>query len=119
MKSSDFEKLILNALENLPEKFKKKIQNVEIVIEEQPSKEVLRATKTEAPAILLGLYQGTPLPKRSSFSYTNVLPDKITLYRKSFESLFPNDEKLREKVREVLLHELGHYFGLSEKELRE
>lgn len=117
MKRSDFEKLVLEALEDLPAKFKHKMENVEIVIEEWPSEELLSNMPKNGQNIILGLYQGVPFPRRGVLSYSNVLPDKITLYQKPLESLCRNEKELQAKVREVLVHEIGHYFGLSEEEL--
>lgn len=118
MKRSDFEKLVLEALEDLPAKFKRKIENVEIIIEEWPSREILSNMPENRQNIILGLYQGIPFPRRGVLSYSNVLPDKIILYQKPLEALCQNEKELQAKVREVLVHEIGHYFGLSEEELK-
>lgn len=118
MKRSEFEKLVLEALEDLPAKFKHKIENVEIVIEEWPNQETFADMPENRQSILLGLYQGIPFPRRGVLSYANVLPDKITLYQKPLESLCRNEKELQTKVREVLVHEIGHYFGLTEEELK-
>ncbi len=118
MKRSDFEKLVLETLESLPAKFKHKMENVEIVIEEWPSEEFLSNMPKNRQNIILGLYQGVPFPRRGVSSYSNVLPDKITLYQKPIESLCRNEKELQARVKEVLVHEIGHYFGLSEEELK-
>lgn len=118
MKRSDFEKLVLEALKDLPAKFKHKIENVEIIIEEWPSREMLSNMPKNRQNIILGLYQGIPFPRRGVMSYSNVLPDKIILYQKPLEALCRNEKELQTKIRKVLVHEIGHYFGLSEEELK-
>jgi predicted Zn-dependent protease with MMP-like domain len=67
---------------------------------------------------LLGLYQGVPLDRRG-FYYGNVLPDKITLFQNPIESICKNKKEVEERVKEVIIHEVGHYFGLNDKKLRE
>jgi predicted Zn-dependent protease with MMP-like domain len=69
---------------------------------------------------LLGLYRGIPLPQRGTwYGATPVLPDRISLYRKNIEAGVRSDEELAARIREVLIHEIGHYFGMSEKEIRQ
>jgi len=111
-----FEKMVGEVFENLPEVFKKKIKNVAITVKDYPSKEILSKVKVDSPCFLLGSYQGIPLSRRG-VGYSNVLPDKITLYQKSIESICKNEKELRKKIREVVIHEIGHYFGLKEEEL--
>ena len=69
-------------------------------------------------SLLLGLYQGVPLDKRGHY-YAGVLPDKITLYQKNIETVCRNEKDMILEIQKTLLHELGHYFGISEKRLRE
>lgn len=108
MEREKFEKLVHEALKNLPKLFRDKLRNIDIVIEDEP---VVHKS-------LLGLYQGVPL-KRRGFWYGNVMPDKITLFQKNIERLSHNDEEIKEWVNRVLIHEIGHYFGFSEEKLRE
>lgn len=116
MDKSSFRKLVTEALDNLPEIFGKKMENIAITIEDSPNKEILSTMKISSPCFLLGLYQGIPLSRRG-VGYSNVLPDKITLYQKTIESTCKNEEEIRKKIKEVVIHEIGHYFGLKEKEL--
>ncbi len=117
MEMREFEELVADALDGLPEEFLQKLDNIDIVVEDEPSEDELRRLGIKPPNTLLGLYHGVPRNKRGR-GYANVLPDKITIYMKPIESLCRNEEELKEKVREVVMHEIGHYFGLSEREIR-
>jgi predicted Zn-dependent protease with MMP-like domain len=114
----EFEEAVVSALKRLPKYFKKKMKNVDVVVEIQASQELLSEVGLRSPFELLGLYQGIPLDRRG-FYYGNVLPDKITLFQIPIESVCKTKEEIEEKVREVVIHEVGHYFGLSDKRLRE
>jgi len=107
VKNEEFEEIVHDIFKKLPKIFRKKLENVEIVIEDEPV----------AQKSLLGLYQGIPLKKRG-FWYGNVMPDKITLFKNNIEHLSRNEEEIREWVSKVLIHEIGHYFGFGEEELR-
>ncbi len=114
----EFEELVVSALKGLPKFFKRKMKNVDVVIEDRASRDLLSDVGLQSPSELLGLYQGIPLDRRG-FYYGNVLPDKITLFQISIESMCQTKEEIKEKVREVVIHEVGHYFGLDDKRLRE
>ena len=113
-----FEEAVISALKRLPPFLKKKIENVEVVIEDWASQEMIREMELRSPYELLGLYQGVPYQRRG-FYYGNVLPDKITLYQIPIESVCKTREEVEIKVREVVIHEVGHYFGLDDERLRE
>jgi len=114
----EFEEIVVLALKRLPKFFRKKMKNVDVVVEDRASRELLSEMGLRSPFELLGLYQGVPLDRRG-FYYGNVLPDKITLFQIPIESMCQTKEELEEKVREVVIHEVGHYFGLSDEKLRE
>jgi len=114
----EFEATVVSALKKLPKVFRKKMENVEVVVEDRASQDVLSKMGLQSPFQLLGLYQGIPLDRRG-FYYGNVLPDKITLFQIPIESMCKTQEEIEEKVREVVIHEVGHYFGLNDKRLRE
>ena len=116
MEEKKFRKLIIEAIDELPDSFKKKIDNLYVVVENFPSGEILKEQGVKSPYSILGLYQGIPVKKRG-VSYTNVLPDRITIYRKPIESFGKNAVQIKKRVKEVFRHELGHHFGFSEKEL--
>ena len=114
----EFEEAVVAALKRLPKFIKKKMENVDVVVESRASREVQNEMGLSSPSELLGLYQGVPLDRRG-FYYGNVLPDKITLFQIPIESICKTKEEIREKIREVVIHEVGHYFGLDEERLRE
>lgn len=113
----EFEKILLRAFKSLPEVFRRKIENVALVVETWPRKREKTAVKLGKGSTLLGLYQGIPKKHRDS-NYANVLPDKITIYKGPLLALARNRQELKVLVKEVLFHEIGHYFGLSEEDLR-
>jgi predicted Zn-dependent protease with MMP-like domain len=114
----EFEKAVVSALKRLPKFFKKKMENVDVVVENAAFPELLAEMGLRSPFELLGLYQGIPLGRRG-FYYGNVLPDKITLFQIPIESMCRTRQEIEEKVREVVIHEVGHYFGLDDERLRE
>ena len=105
-----FEHLVEQALHRLPEVFRKKLRNVAIIVEDSPPRE------SEPGTLLLGLFHGVPLTEKSTFFSTP--PDHIFLYQKNIEAICRTDDEVRRQVSETLLHELGHYFGMTESELR-
>jgi len=113
-----FEELVEKAYERVPEKFKRKMENIEIIVEDFPTLGDLEQLRIRGGELLLGLYRGTPLPKRSIWQAAR-LPDKIVLFQRDIERMCRSEKEVEEKVYEVLLHEIGHYFGLSDKEIYE
>jgi predicted Zn-dependent protease with MMP-like domain len=113
-----FTKLVEEALRDIPSKFREAMQNVAVVVEDEPSEELLEELEMEPDDDLFGLYQGTPLTERSS-SYGNTLPDRISIYQLPIEDACEDDEDIRQCVAETVIHEFGHYFGLSEEEIQE
>jgi predicted Zn-dependent protease with MMP-like domain len=114
-----FEKLVEEALHAIPRRFKKAMRNVALVVEDEPSRELLDELEVGPGGSLFGLYHGTPLPQRS-WDYGNALPDRIAIYQKPIEHACGGDEnKIRDCVAETVIHEFGHYFGLSEDEIQE
>jgi predicted Zn-dependent protease with MMP-like domain len=114
----EFEAAVVAALERLPKIIRKKMENVDVVVENRASEELLSEMGLRYPSELLGLYQGVPIDRRG-FYYGNVLPDKITLFQIPIESICKTKEEVEKKVKEVVIHEVGHYFGLNDKRLRE
>lgn len=108
-----FKKLVERALVDLPVYFKKKMENVEIVVEDWPSEEIAKGR------LLLGLYQGIPKPKRG-INYTMVLPDKITIFKGPIEFLSRgNENSIKSLVVDTVKHEIAHHFGISDARLAE
>ena len=113
-----FEEIAQRAYDSLPSFFKRKIENVQIVVEDYPSDDALLRSKASR-LNLLGLYQGVPLLHRgTSYGMYPVAPDKITLYQKNIERVCRNEAEIEHRIVEVLFHELGHYFGMNEQEVR-
>lgn len=114
-----FEKLVEKIFEQLPEKFQSSIENVRIIIEDYPSDSLTQQLRLSSRDQLLGLYQGVPLPYRTSwYGRSPVVPDTISLYQKNIEHRSRTEEELVRNVRETLMHEIGHYFGMTEEEIR-
>ena len=118
MERERFEKYVEEALSKIPKKFKKHIQNIAVIIEDKPPEEISRGRRGSPLRTTLGFYHGVPFKHRGPF-YGNMPPDIIVIYKEPIERLSHSEEDLKEKIREVILHEIGHYFGLSEKELRD
>jgi len=114
----EFEDAVLSALRTLPKILKKKMENVDVVVEDRASREVMEEMELHSPYDLLGLYQGIPYDRRG-FYYGNVLPDKITLFKDPIEAQCRTKEDVEKKAREVVIHEVGHYFGLDDEALLE
>jgi len=107
----------LRAIDNLPPEFQRKLENVDIVVENWPTPRQLRQVKHSHPAQLLGIYQGVPQTRRGR-SYGLVLPDKISIFQKPIEAQCRFSDEIEVKIGEVVRHEIAHHFGLDEKTLR-
>jgi predicted Zn-dependent protease with MMP-like domain len=114
---SDFERLVADAIGLIPRRFRREMKNIAVVIEDAPSPALLEEMEIEPPDSLFGLYQGTPLPERT-WGYGNTLPDRIVIFQQPIEEDCGEDEdEIRAMIGETLIHEVGHYFGLSEEEI--
>jgi predicted Zn-dependent protease with MMP-like domain len=113
-----FTGLVEEALHEIPRRFRDAMKNVAVVVEDEPSEDLLDELEMEADDTLFGLYHGTPLPERES-NYGNALPDKISIYQLPIEDACEDEEDIRKCVIETVIHEFGHYFGLSEEEIEE
>src|SRR5687768_14606966 len=119
MTREEFKALVQEAIDTIPARFAREVKNVAICIEEEPSDELLDEMEMGPDDTLLGLYQGVPLPDRG-WGHGNVLPDRITLFQRTIEEECDGDEdEIVVAIGETLIHELGHYFGLSEDEIME
>ena len=116
MTREEFRELVEDALDTIPERFRDAMQNIAIVVEDDPSAEQLADVEIEPPDTLLGLYEGTPLTERH-WDDGNRLPDKITLFQLPIEEASGNEDDIVIAIGETLIHEIGHYFGLSEDEI--
>jgi predicted Zn-dependent protease with MMP-like domain len=118
MKRETFERLVAEALDDLPRDIREKLDNVDVVIEDWPDSMTLRMTGLRHPLQLLGFYHGVPRTKRTR-SYGLVLPDKITIYQRPIEMRSRTTEEMRATVRRVVRHEIAHHFGIGDDRLRE
>lgn len=113
----EFEKLVEEGIKAVPEKFLKKLNNVGIVIEDFPTFEQLKKMKIRKNSIIFGLYEGVPQNKR--WHYSDVLPDKITIFKGEIEKVAQSENEIKEIVKDTIWHEIAHHFGFDEKEVRE
>lgn len=114
----DFERAVEKALETLPEEYRQFLTNITLTIEDYPSKEDAGRLTTHKE-LLLGLFSGVPYPgKGGFFDIPHPLPDTIILFQRNIENICSTERELEEEIRATLIHEVGHYFGLSERDLR-
>jgi predicted Zn-dependent protease with MMP-like domain len=118
MKRERFRQLVAQAVDTIPARFRRHLLNIAIVVEDEPPPSVLAEMEIEPPDTLFGLYQGIPLPDRR-WDYGNTLPDKISIYQFPIEDVCDTEEDIVTEIGETLIHEVGHFFGLSEDELQE
>ncbi len=114
MTRRQFEALVEKSLRKLPRRFKERLTNVVVVVEDWADDETLAEMEIEPPDTLYGLYRGVDITRRDS-TYGNVLPDTITIYRGPIEEGCADEEDMADLVRETVIHEIGHYFGLDDE----
>jgi predicted Zn-dependent protease with MMP-like domain len=112
-----FERHVKDALATIPKRFRDAMRNIVIVVEDEPGRDLLREMEIDPPDTLFGLYQGVPLTERR-WDYGNALPDRIVLFQGPHEREARDDDELIGSIGETLIHEIGHYFGLSEDEIQ-
>jgi len=110
-----FERLVSQALSDLPDDFRNSLQNVDIVVGDVASMNQIVGTGIENAMDLLGLYEGIPLTER--YGYDMVLPDKVTIFQKPIESICDTEEEVAEEISKTLIHEIAHHFGLDDEHL--
>jgi len=109
--------LVQQALDSLPDEYAKLLSNVAVVVEEEPSPEVLADLEMEEDEDLLGLYQGLSIDKESFFQTGGQLPAKISIYRGPILRLCRSKKEVVQEVRDTVVHEIGHHFGLDDDEM--
>ncbi len=117
MKRGDFINVAEETLDSLPEEFRSRIQNVAILVEDSPSNQP-RPRPGQRRRLLLGIFHGVPATKKSVFDLS-VGPAYIVLYQKNIEAVCSSEAGVRHQIRQTLIHELGHYFGMTEEQLRD
>jgi predicted Zn-dependent protease with MMP-like domain len=118
MTRTAFEREVVAALASIPRRFRDAMRNIAIVVEDEPSDDLLGDLEIEHPDTLFGLYQGTPLTERR-WDHGNSLPDRILIFQGPHEREAEDDDDLQASIAETLIHEIGHYFGLSEEQIEE
>lgn len=111
-----FQDLVNEAIASLPKRFRDAMVNIAIVVEDEPTLDQLSQVEVEPPDTIYGLYEGIPLPERQ-WAHGNVLPDKISIFRLPILEDSVDEDDIVVGIGETLIHEVGHYFGLSEEEI--
>ena len=115
---TEFERLVERALRKLPRRFRTRLENIAVVVEDWADAETLEEVGIEPPDTLYGLYRGTDLTRRD-LQYGGVLPDVIAIYQGPIQEDCETVEEMEELVRDTVAHEVGHYFGLDDDRLSE
>jgi predicted Zn-dependent protease with MMP-like domain len=118
MERERFEELVARAVETLPEELLERLENIDIVVEDWPTREQIGSVGLEGEETLLGLYEGVPITHRSSH-YGLVPPDKITIFQRPIETKCRYESELTGEIQRVVLHELAHHFGIGDDRLDE
>ncbi len=117
LKRIEFEKIVKEGIEAIPKKFLRKLDNVVIVIEDEPTPARKKKLNIHSDWTLFGLYEGVPQAARGT-NYTAVLPDKITIFQKPIEKEARDEEDIKEMVKNTVWHEIAHHFGMDEARVR-
>ena len=117
MQRKQFATIVEEVLDSLPREFRKRIRNVAVLVEDLPPDQLSRQSK-QPRRLLLGLYHGVPMTKKSVFDLASG-PDYVVLYQKNIEAVCSNEAEVREQIRRTVIHELGHYFGMDEDQLKD
>ncbi len=118
MRREEFERLVAEALKGLPEEFQTRLDNVDVVVAAHPTRDQIERAGIAPHQTLFGLYEGVPLTKRDR-GYHLVLPDKITIFQRPMEAVCRTNEEIRNLVRETVMHEIAHHFGIGDERLKE
>jgi predicted Zn-dependent protease with MMP-like domain len=116
MNDEEFDNLVGEALDSLPPEFADRLENVSVTVADYPTPYQMQKMKLPPWALLFGLYEGVPQTKRGV--YAGVLPDKITIFKYPILRVASTPDEIKIKVRDVVIHEIGHHFGLSDAQLR-
>ncbi len=118
MDREKFERLVAKAVDSLPDEFRTRLENIDVVVADSPTRRQLSELEKKRGETLLGLYEGVPLTKRSQ-NYGLVAPDKITIFQKPIEAICRNDAEIIAEIQRVVQHEIAHHFGISDDRLRQ
>ncbi len=118
METQKFEQFVAKAIEDLPEEIRERLENIDVIVADEPTRAQLRHSGLSRQETLLGLYEGVPLTERTS-GYSNVMPDKITIFQKPIEAACKNESQITSKIQQVVRHEIAHHFGIDDDRLEE
>ena len=117
MTREDFNHAVGDALDSLPQQFRRRIRNVAVLVEDLPP-EPIPTEPGQPRRILLGLFHGVPMTQKSFFHGPIGSPDYVVLYKKNIEAVCSSEDEVREQIRRTVIHEMGHYFGMNEEQLK-
>lgn len=112
-----FDQFVVDAINELPQRLKDRLSNVSIVVEDKPNSHILEKLRLMSNTTLLGLFQGVPLSKKSVWQ-SGTMPERITLFQKNIEKICCSDEEIKQRIKEVIRHEVAHFVGFTEEEIR-
>ncbi|MHC4307719.1 MAG: metallopeptidase family protein [Planctomycetota bacterium] len=115
--SNNFDSLVVVSVNELPEKTRKYLKDVSIVVEDRPNPFVMEKLKLKSNRVLLGLFQGVPLHRKSVW-HSGTMPDKITIYQKNVEAICRSDEEIKNRIKKVVRHEVAHFVGFTEEQVK-
>jgi len=117
LSDDEFDEIVSQVIARLPKPFQEKLNNVEVMVADYPARHLMR--RMPRGRMLLGLYQGVPHRGRGPwYGMRPVMPDRITLFKKNIEAVCSSREAVRHRIKQTLLHEIGHHFSLSDRDLR-
>ncbi len=114
---TNFDRLVIDAIHELPQNLKDRLSNVSVVVEDKPSSAVLGKLRLLPNTLLMGLFQGVPLNKKSVW-HSGTLPEKITVYQKNIEAICRSEEEIKRRIKKVVRHEVAHFVGFTEEEIK-
>ena len=116
MEHERFEWLVARAVADLPDEFQERLDNIDVVVQEEPTPSQLASAGLKRGETLLGLYEGVPLTRRTR-AYGMVPPDKITIFQRPIEARYHSDARIQREIQRVVRHEIAHHFGISDARL--
>ncbi len=113
-----FEWLVARAVADLPDEFRERMENIDVVVQDEPTSRQLADARLKRGETLFGLYEGVPLIRRSG-AYGMVPPDKITIFQKPIEAVYHSESRIQREIQRVVRHEIAHHFGISDARLNQ
>lgn len=114
---TNFDQMVVNAINELPQNLKKRLSNVSVIVENKPNTNVLNKLKLMPNTSLLGLFEGVPINKRSVW-HSGTVPERITIFQKNIEAICNSEEEIKRRIKKVIRHEVAHFVGFTEEEIK-